>query len=640
MLIQLRKHKKLTMTNLKNNRFAKISFLLFGFGSILWFLIRVIPKPTRATYPCMRASYPFMTAFIVYFIAMFGSIFLFKKQLAKYALILTFVITAFFSFTNNGLSTSPFEINPISYYTNQANKPIGIAQGVFPGRVVWVHNPDATNASMKNTTNDYWYMDKNCNQRIVDSMMVSGIRRMGGKSNVKEAWDEIFKYFNQKNNRGSISYQKGEKIAIKINLTNSCCNDGYATNLMDASPQMVLSIIRQLVDVVGVSQSDIWIGDSYRTFRNEYYDKCHVIYPNVHYVDGTGNVNGRTGREITKPSAKQVLKFSDKQNTASLPQHYLDATYLINMPCLKSHNEGGITLAAKNHQGSILSNNSANGNTPSSQSAYYMHYALPIPPDGVQGTNEYRHLVDYMGHKDLGAKTLLYIMDALWAGKNWNGEMEKWKIAPFNNDYPSSIFISQDAVAFESVGFDFLLAEYALKESTEQYPYIVGVDDYMKQAADPKNWPEGIIYDPENDGIPIGSLGVYEHWNNVTNKQYSRNLKTGDGIELKSYTALTVDNYVSEKLNTLLKNQQEIRYKIYPTPFSTNLKIELGIDNPTQMNVFNLQGQLLYQRTFTGSTNWDAVCSNGQSLKSGNYMLQLKVKRTNEVIVNCKIIRK
>lgn len=629
---------KLT-TFFESKRFVKVLFFLLGTGSVLWFLVRVIPKPSRASYPCMRASYPLMSAFVAYIIAMFASLFLFKKQLTKYALVIGFVVAAFFSFTNNGLNNTDPELNPLSYYSNQANKPLGIAQGIFPGRVVWVHNADATNASMTNTAGDYWYMDENCNQTVVDSMMASGIRRVGGQSNTKQAWNEIFKYFNLKHNRVSIGYQKGEKIAIKINLTNSCCNGGTPSALMDASPQMVLAILKQLVEVVGVAQADIWIGDPYRIFRNEYYDKCHTVYPNVHYVDGTGNAGGRIGREISRPSTTQVLKFSDRKYTASLPQHYLDATYLINMPCLKSHNEGGITLAAKNHQGSILSNNPAFGNTASSQSAYYMHYTLPIPPDGVQSVNKYRHLVDYMGHKDLGGKTLLYIMDALWAGKGWSGEVEKWKITPFNNDYPSSIFMSQDAVAFESVGFDFLLSEYALKATAEQYPYLVGLDDYIKQAADPKNWPAGITYDPEGDGTPIGSLGVYEHWNNVTNKQYSRNLGTGVGIELKAYTATAVDNYVSENVNSAVKDPNTTNSKIYPTLFSNNLNIESGTAHPIRMRVFNLQGQLLYQHIFNFKTSWNGVCKNGQQLKKGNYILQLNDLSTTEIIATTKITR-
>jgi hypothetical protein len=59
------------------------------------------------------------------------------------------------------------------------------------------------------------------------------------------------------------------------------------------------------------------------------------------------------------------------------------------------------------------------------------------------------------------------------------------------------------------------------------------VDDYLHQAADSVNWPVGIVYTPNGDGITIPkSLGVHEHWNNPMDKQYSRNLGTGEGIEL------------------------------------------------------------------------------------------------------------
>jgi hypothetical protein len=32
--------------------------------------------------------------------------------------------------------------------------------------------------------------------------------------------------------------------------------------------------------------------------------------------------------------------------------------------------------------------------------------------------------------------------------------------------------------------------------------------------------------------LALASLGVHEHWNNATDKQYTRNLGMGDGIEL------------------------------------------------------------------------------------------------------------
>jgi uncharacterized membrane protein YuzA (DUF378 family) len=39
---------------------AKIVFIVLGISSTIWFLVRVIPKPQRATYPCMRAAAPIM----------------------------------------------------------------------------------------------------------------------------------------------------------------------------------------------------------------------------------------------------------------------------------------------------------------------------------------------------------------------------------------------------------------------------------------------------------------------------------------------------------------------------------------------------------------------------------------------------
>jgi hypothetical protein len=101
--------------------------------------------------------------------------------------------------------------------------------------------------------------------------------------------------------------------------------------------------------------------------------------------------------------------------------------------------------------------------------------------------------------------------------------------------------MSQDQVALESVCYDFLRSEWNGQKKHgdannvfEGGPNMFGVDDYLHQAADSKNWPEGIIYDPDNSGIPLGSLGVHEHWNNPDSKQYSGNLGKTNGIVLVS----------------------------------------------------------------------------------------------------------
>jgi uncharacterized membrane protein len=50
----------------------KLVFYILGIISSIWFLIRVIPKPVRATYPCMRVAAPFMSGFVVYLLAVGG----------------------------------------------------------------------------------------------------------------------------------------------------------------------------------------------------------------------------------------------------------------------------------------------------------------------------------------------------------------------------------------------------------------------------------------------------------------------------------------------------------------------------------------------------------------------------------------
>jgi hypothetical protein len=615
-------------TLLKAAKKSRFVFFFLGISSLLWFLIRVIPKPSRATYPCMQASAPIMSAFVIYLLGLASTVYIFRKKnrsllYSRFTMASLLVVVALFSFSSTKQAET-FSIVDASYF--QANTPIGDAKGIFPGRVVWIHNPDVTNGNMLNTTSDYWALDENCNQELVDSMLTSGIRRIGGKSDVKKAWDEIFKYFNNSHGKGFSAYTPGEKFAIKINITNSCCVTKDPDRI-DASPQMVLAILNQLVEVVGVPQYDIWIGDNYRTFRDEYYDKCYAVYPDVHYVDGTGF----SGREQTQPSAEQLLKFSDGQETASVPQHYVDATYFINIPCLKTHNEGGITLGAKNHQGSILHD----GDSPEGQSAFYMHYALP---KNNAGTKEYRHMVDYMGHNELGGKTLLYIIDGIWAGKSWEGWLEKWQMAPFNNDYPSSLFLSQDAVAIESVGYDFLLAEYASKPSDEKYPYMSGADDYLLQAASSANWPADIQYDPEDDGTILKSLGVYEHWNNITDKQYSRNLGTGTGIELKKYVALATDNYTDELTWGLSVKPTASATKIYPNPFSDIIRIETGGNDDLMLAVYNMQGKLIYNAKVNGNCIWNATDINGSGVPKGNYIIKLSDKNSGKVIHSEKVI--
>jgi hypothetical protein len=185
-----------------------------------------------------------------------------------------------------------------------------------------------------------------------------------------------------------------------------------------------------------------------------------------------------------------------------------------------------------------------------------------------------------MGHKLLGGKELFYLLDGLWAGSEAVDPPTKWTSLPFNNNWTSSIFASQDPVAIESVAFDFLRTEYNGKYGS--YPQMDGVDDYLHQAADPANWPAGMSYDPENDGTPLKSLGVHEHWNNATDKQYSRNLGTGNGIEL--YSSITLPTGIRPLPDN--NNMSDLRVWTY----GRQVNIEGAISRNAIGEVYNLLG--------------------------------------------------
>jgi hypothetical protein len=139
--------------------------------------------------------------------------------------------------------------------------------------------------------------------------------------------------------------------------------------------------------------------------------------------------------------------------------------------------------------------------------------------------NTYQCLVELNGHRHLAGKTLLYMIDGLYPAVHQTGNVIKWQ--SFGDDWCSSIFASQDPAAIDSVGLDFMRNEPRCDGNVIGNP-----DNYLHEAALANSPPSGVFYDPEGDGTRLASLGVHEHWNNANDKKYSRNLGTGNGIEL------------------------------------------------------------------------------------------------------------
>jgi Domain of unknown function (DUF362) len=484
---------------------ARLLWPLSGLAALVWFGVRVIPKPSRANYPCQRLAAPIAFSFLTWFVSLFASWAIFRRakgawQKARYPLAALSIIAGLAVIAIGSLGQP---VNPVSaavIHSDPPNSPMGTARGVFPGRVAWVYDPAA--ATWNGVTGNWWD-DNNTSQTAVDSMLSQSLQSLTGTTTDSAAWEALFRSFNQRRGKGNIGYTSGEKIAVKLNMNNS--GSSYTSNNnIDASPQLSLALARQLVNQAGINQADITFYDASRYINDNVYNKLHGEFPNIVIVD----IYGGSGRTKAQWVDGAISYSVSNNNGSGLPTCVVNASYLINMAIMKLHSTAGVTLLGKNHYGSINTRSNHTVLQPKSSPAYNIQ-------------------TDFMAHKDLGEKTVLFMIDSLYAHNSPGGvPYVRWTIPPFNNRWPSSLFLSQDQVALDSVGYDFLSAQYP------NYGLLSYADNYLHEAALANNPPSGVFYAPNGDHIRAQSLGVHEHWNNLSDKQYTRNLGTGSGIEL------------------------------------------------------------------------------------------------------------
>lgn len=500
-----------------------------------------------------------VTALCLFMIYLFFSwIPLLRKRVGvSFPLAGNFALPLFFLFipVDNRLNDPCSVVHEEYPSAEEPNNPVGTPVGINPGKVIWAWNPDATNENCVSTfeKQDWYWKSENTDVEVVGNMFREAILKLTEESSVAKSWDKLFRSFNAKKSGHNSGYRKGEKIFIKINqsqsrwlLSQDDKKRGYYVprelkpreqrkrmNLIpvETGPAIVLELLRELVNDLGIEQSDISVGDPIAHIYGHNYDVWVREFPDVIYADRTSSMHGRTLISTTEIDRVFFSNTGLSDKTYDIVE---EADYIINIANLRTHGAAIISLTAKNHFGSIT--------TPTSKLLHHTHLLKGEERATYKGYYQYRALVDLMGSGYLGQNTMLNIVEALFGGGADETKVPvKYFMPPFNNDWCNSIFLSQDQVAIESVCYDFLRAEWnginkhdPLNNEWETIPDRDGIDDYLHQAADPSNWPENIIYDPDKSGRPLSSLGVHEHWKNPVCKQYSRNLGKSTGIELVS----------------------------------------------------------------------------------------------------------
>jgi len=301
-------------------------------------------------------------------------------------------------------------------------------------RVVHVHSNSATFWSGQT---DYWnYVD----QGVVNNMVDQGLMALTGASSTADAWQALLP-----------NYRVGQGIAIKVNLNNSYTSCDYTDAKIDALIQPVNAVVRGLKQI-GVAEADIWIYDAIRNVPDRFVGASQ--YSGIRYFD-TGCHEPAT---FQSSDANALVTFFPPSGVPTPPPTrisdvLINATHMINMPIMKTHARPGVSLAFKNHLGTI-------------DSPWDLHDY--ITPAAAYYRSDYSPFVDIYQNPHIAGKTILTLGDGLFSSREGQqAPPSTW--TTFGDQVPNSLFFSTNPVAAECVMADFLDAEVSLPTSVNDY---------------------------------------------------------------------------------------------------------------------------------------------------------------------------
>ena len=278
----------------------------------------------------------------------------------------------------------------------------------------------------------------------------------------------------KKHGKNYLNYNKGEKIAIKINLNNASYNEHITTNRLDQTAHLINSIVSDLTLNLSIPEKDIIIGDPSRWVHPEtLLGRCK--FKKVLWVDSRSpNLWDDTESvEFTKDKPVRPDKSGFPDTVPFyISKFYTKSDHLINICLLKNHG-CGITGAMKNHFGAIQP---------------------PAPKYLHEGLGEKSYISDLCNSYSIKKKVRINICDAIFG--NWHDNVwspRPWKT--FREESPNSLFFGSDPVAFDSV----LLQHISDEVDTQEHNAPMWVREAVKN--------HGFLHYAMN----YHELGIHEH---------------------------------------------------------------------------------------------------------------------------------
>ncbi len=319
---------------------SSVIFFTLGILSTAWFLIRVIPKPSRATYPCMQATAPYMAGFVLWLSSIFfSSLFLvkFRRNLNANKWVYTVLFLALFS---------------IGFFISNAITPGKniFAIGNTYKKATWNSTDRLTGLKGSMTTDfDKVAIVKSekalASELIVDdieAMVRQAIEMAGGLDDIISNGDYVVLKPNlvARPPRPTTQYVEVSGIATDWRVTKA-----VAKIVRELNPDGIIYIIESSAD-----------SSTHNIFN--YYDYNSENIPDTDQIialeDSCGAFEDYSDSNLeTLFLADSVRLYPDDEKPNLSPEFYInkiyyDADVIISVPVLKNHKEAIITGGTKN----------------------------------------------------------------------------------------------------------------------------------------------------------------------------------------------------------------------------------------------------------------------------------------------------
>jgi uncharacterized protein (DUF362 family) len=319
--------------------FRSLIFFLTGLTALTWFLVRVIPKPSRATYPCMQAAFPMASAFVIWVTGILTSSLIFIKAKARWNRSKYLIALMLYS-----LALSTFMVTSTSLKHTPAVAQTYINAGLLPEKPIPV---------MRDFAGDSCVVDPAAFVCIVKSSQAQAQDIVFGE--IEAMVSEVIE------KAGGLAdiISDGDTVILKPNLV--CSADGTA-NPQQLSPEVNgittdYRVVQAVVNLVrGINPTGkIYVmegsamGSTVVNMAILNYGLITGIDSLICLEDASGDWGDTSSvylQGVSLPPGKAL--YVGANNRYWLHKLYYNADVVISMPVLKNHCYAGTTGSVKN----------------------------------------------------------------------------------------------------------------------------------------------------------------------------------------------------------------------------------------------------------------------------------------------------